>query len=298
MLRAQEHKSIRDPIRVLYALLTCALLIGWLFIIYTLQKTIDKTRRRPLRELLVEEMMYFPSGNFLRPTVIEFENIAADLVWLRAIQYYGHHLMTDKKFEWLGHIFEILTNLDHRFINAYHFGAITLAWDAREVEEAIRLLRKGMADNLLDWQLPFDVGFINFILKDDYSTAGYYFQIAGKLPNAWFITQRWAAYAYGKAKKFETARQLWIDIFNSTDNKKLQELTLKNLRKLQLDEDLNNLQTALNRFFADNRTYPKTIIELVNRGYIKNIPKEPFGGRYVIRGDKIQTTTPPKVIFQ
>ena len=78
------------------------------------------------------------SGQFVRQAAFEYRELAADLVWLRAIQYYGYHLMTDHKYEWLGHVFGILTTLDPRFIGAYHFGAMTLAWDARKPQEDYR----------------------------------------------------------------------------------------------------------------------------------------------------------------
>jgi hypothetical protein len=248
-----------------------------------LQRSIEGTFRRALRERLVEEMMYFPSGRFLKPAFIEYQELGSDVVWLRAIQYYGHHLMTDRKFEWLGHIFEILTRLDPSFIAAYHFGSITLAWDARNPKSAIELLRTGLETNPLNWQLPFDIGFIYYSLLDDYNAAGYYFLVASKLPDAWNILPRMSAFAYSRGGKREVSRQIWIDLYNQTNNQALKTLAERNLILLKVDEDIEFLQTAIRKFNKEKNKYPKNLSELVQTGYLKKLPKDPWGGSYVLK---------------
>jgi len=191
--------------------------------------------------------------------------------------------MTDRKFEWLGHIFEILTQLDPYFIGAYHFGGITLAWDAHEPYSAIALLRKGTRANPLNWQLPFDIGFIHYTLLDNYDAAGYYFLIASKLPNAWSMVSRWSAFAYAKAGKVNVSRQIWIDLYNQTDNKALKALIERNLAFLIAKEDMGILQTAVQNYRKSQGRYPTNLLELLRKGYIKNLPKDPWGGSYVLK---------------
>ncbi len=268
--------------RYLILTLLFLLVLGW-FLLYFLQQRIEKTYRRTLRERLVEEMMYFPSGKFLRPVLIEYQDLGADLVWLRAIQYYGHHLMTDRKFEWLGHIFEILTQLDPRFIAAYHFGSIIMAWDARQPKEAIALLRKGARENPLHWQIPFDIGFIYYSRLDDYDAAGYYFLVASKLPNAWNVLERMSAFAYQRGGKTEVSRQIWIDIYNRTNNQAIKNLAERNLQLLQADEDIVFLQSLVNKYRATFKKKPTSLYDLVKAGYLKYLPKDPWGGQYVLR---------------
>ena len=201
------------------------------FAIWIIQFNLDLSRHKLLRVRIVEELMYFPSGKFLKPAVIEYQTAMADLVWLRAIQYYGEHLMTDHKYEWLDHIFDILAHLDSRFTGAYHFGALILAWDARQVNEALKLLYRGISYNPLDWQLVFDAGFINYMLTKDYVTAGYYFEIASKLPETWKLTERWAAFSFEKGGAKNLAIDIWLEMYNKTEYRKLKELAERNLIK-------------------------------------------------------------------
>lgn len=98
-----------------------AVVVVWGFVgVYLLQLAIDSTSRRQ-GERLMQELAYFPSGVALREAAIEYREIVADFIWLTAIDYYGRHQETDRRYEWLGHIFEILTTLDPRFVGAYHF---------------------------------------------------------------------------------------------------------------------------------------------------------------------------------
>lgn len=205
--------------------------IGFILIWQT-QNSIDVARHKPLQVRIVEELMYFPSGKFLKPMVIEYETAMADLVWLRAVQYYGQHLITDRKFIWLDHIFDILTTLDPRFIGAYHFGSIVIAWDARQVTEALKLLNQGMTNNPLNWQLVFDAGFIHYMITKDYVSAGYYFEIASKLPETWALTERWAAFAFDRGGAKEMAIEIWQTIYQTTENRKLKEKAEQELRRL------------------------------------------------------------------
>ncbi len=277
----------------LAALLPLVLVI-WGFVgVYLLQLALDNTSRGKMREKVVQEMTYFPSGRFMRGASIEYQNLASDLVWLRAIQYYGHHLMTDSKYEWLGHVFEILTVLDPRFIGAYHFGAMTLAWDAHEPREAIGLLRKGMKANPMNWQLPFDAAFINYMLLDDYEAAGSFFAIASRLPDAWFVATRWAAVSVAKAGDFKTAREMWLDLYHGTENKKLRALVVRQLRLLKFEEMMDTLQRAVDRFRLDKGYLPGNLRELVSAGYLRRIPEEPFGGRFFLDGAEVRSSTPP-----
>lgn len=240
----------------------------------------------------MQELAYFPSGVALREVAVEYREVIADFIWLVAIDYYGRHQETDRRYDWLGHIFEILTTLSPRFIGAYHFGAITLAWDAHNPRAALQLLFTGMKANPLSWQLPFDAGFINYMLIGDYKSAAQLFRIAASLPNAWTVVSRWVPYVTAKAGDFETARQMWRDLYYSTENKKLRELIIRQLKWLKLEEGIAVIQAAVDSFWEQEKRLPVGISELVVRGYLKEVPEEPFGGKYFLDGKTVRTTTP------
>ena len=292
----EEIRPVSSPPRSpgLLARLLPVVVICWGFVgVYLLQLSIDHAGENRMREKVVQELAYFPSGKFIREASVEYSDLAADWVWLRATQYYGFHLMTDRKYEWLGHVFGILTTLDPEFVGAYHFGAITLAWDARLPAEAIAFLVKGMKANPMEWQLPFDAAFISYMVSKDYETAGALFEIASRLPNAWFVASRWAAVAVAKAGDYETAKQMWLDIYNGTENKALRSLVVRQLRNLNLNRGLDILQKAVDRFREDKGRLPTALSELVRTGYVTRIPPEPYDHEYYLEGGTVKSSTPP-----
>jgi tetratricopeptide (TPR) repeat protein len=214
------------------AILYLAIILISLVAIWNIQTYLDLSRKILLSERLMEELSYFPSGKFLKPVVIEYQSLVADLVYLRAIQYYGHHLMTDRKYIWLDHIFDILMMLDPHFIGAYDFGSIVLAWDARQINEARKLLLTALSHNPTNWKLAFNLAFIEYMLVRDYRSAGYYFEIASELPESWTITKRWAAFSFAKGCAVELAIEVWLSIYMTTENQKLKELAQKELLRL------------------------------------------------------------------
>jgi predicted transcriptional regulator len=83
-------------------------------------------------------------------------------------------------------------------------------------------------------------------------------------------------------------------MYNGTENKQLQALVLRQLQNLKLNEDIDRLQRAVDKFKEDKGRLPQSLLELVRAGYVDRIPEEdPYGGRYYLDKDKVQSTTPP-----
>lgn len=286
----------------LAALLPLVLII-WGFVgAYLIQLGIESTSRVRSGEKLLQELAYFPSGRLIREASIEYQTLAADVIWLVAINYYGHHLQTDQRYDWLGHIFQQLTVLDPAFVGAYHFGAMTLAWDARKPDSAIALLTSGMKANPMNWQLPFDAGFITFMHgrnRDERTAAlsaeraARFFAVSSRLPGAWSVVERWVPYVTAQAGNYDAAEQMWRDIYYRTENRKLRELVIRQVKNLRLDERIDRLQEGVNRFRETEGRLPRNLAEVVERGFLLEIPEEPFGGRFYLDGATVRTTTPP-----
>jgi hypothetical protein len=232
---------------------------------------------RAPREAIVRELMYFPSGRFMSAVTVGYDNLAADLVWLRAIQYYGEQRLTDLKFDYLGHIFDILTTLDKRFVNAYTFGSLLLADDANEPERALDLLDKGMRNNPHDWRIPFTKGFIYYVFLRDFCKAGSYFRMSSALEDAPDMAARFASFAFQKGGDRITAVNLWIELYERSNND-LERLTairyIKELLAEMLDEKVEEFSEKFGR-------YPRDLTELKDAGLVRRIPVPPDGDAFV-----------------
>lgn len=247
--------------------------------VYSVQTEIDRMRGG---HHLLEELAYFPSGKFVKQAVLGYDHIAADLVWLRAIQYFGQHRLTDLKFEHLSHILDILTTLDPKFIHAYTFGALLLMDYAKGPQEARTLLEKGMRENPDRWEIPFTTGFIHYVFLKQLPEAGEYFLKAAKLPDAPEACLRFAGFVYRKAGERKMALRLWTDLYNSSRNQVEKETALRYINKLTMEKHVELIEKAIEEYRNTYHVYPPSLKELVARGLLSEIPKDPYGGHYYL----------------
>jgi hypothetical protein len=179
-----------------------------------------------------EELMYFPSGRFLKEASLGHEMLVADMAWLRAIQYYGKHRQTDQDYSMAAHIFDVVTTLDPRFRNAYLFGALVLAQDANEVDKGIELLHRGMSHLPGDWLLPFEAGFIYYICSADMPQAHRWFMEAAARPGHPESVERFAAFTADRSGDPRKALQLWLQLYECTENDYVRQMAEERVKEL------------------------------------------------------------------
>ena len=184
-----------------------------------------------LRPQLAEELLYYPSGFMVRQASLGYETAAADLAWLRAIQYYGGHRMTDQKFDHIGHLMHVITELDPRFIQPYVFGAFVMAQEQRQPERGLALLHRGMRANPDSWELAFKTGFLHYVCTKDYAAAARFFTRSARLPGHADYAERFAAWTNQRAGNIGIAILLWREIL-ATGNEYMQEVARRELRRL------------------------------------------------------------------
>ncbi|HET9951057.1 MAG TPA: hypothetical protein VFS09_04610 [Candidatus Eisenbacteria bacterium] len=185
----------------------------------------------------VDELLYYPSGVWVRQSALGYETVAADLAWLRGIQYYGEHRLSDQRYDMIGHVMEIVSELDPRFIQPYVFGGFTLAQELKQPERGLALLERGMRANPGNWRLAFEVGFLHYVCRHDYAAAGRYFALASRMPDCPDYVARFAAWSNQRAGNTEMAILLWKRV-EATGNKYMREVARRELARLQGPEGL------------------------------------------------------------
>jgi TPR repeat protein len=183
----------------------------------------------------LEELSYYPSGRHLLPMTLGHASTAADLAWLRAVQYYGEHRSTDNRFVRMGHVFDILTSLDPGFLPAYEFGAFSLAQEGFDFPAAEQLMKKGLAANPTSGALAFQLGFLYFVRPGgrDLAHASEYFEQAARQADAPPQSMRFAAYARQNAGDLSVAYELWADIDRTTGNRCLRDMARLEMERIR-----------------------------------------------------------------
>jgi hypothetical protein len=161
-----------------------------------------------------------------------YETAAADLAWLRAIQYYGEHRLSDQKYDRIGQLMRIVTELDPRFIQPYVFGAFVTAQEVRQPERGLDLLERGLRANPDNWELAFKIGFLHYVCTHDYPAAARYFTWAARMPGHADYVERFAAFAHERSGNTGVAILLWKEIL-ANGNKYMQEVASRELRRLE-----------------------------------------------------------------
>jgi hypothetical protein len=183
----------------------------------------------------LEELAYYPSGQHVRPATLGHAESAADLAWLRAIQYYGEHRKTDNRFDHLYHVFDILTTLAPRFESAYVFGAFALAQEGRNFAHAEALMRKGLDRNPRSGRLAFELGFLYYVKPNgrDLARAAEAFDLASRLPGQPEVARRFAAFCHQNTGSLAVAYALWQQVRETSENAYMREIAEKEMERIR-----------------------------------------------------------------
>jgi len=179
-----------------------------------------------------EESYYQIPAEQLRPLLLGYDLIAADIFWLETIQYLGRHLLGDQKFPYLYPRLLRIVSLDPHFVDVYRLGALFLAYSAGQVDEAIRLLKRGAALNPDRWEPAHDLGILYYLGKKDYPQALYWLERADGLPGRPDYVSRFVARLYASTGQREVAMEMWISIYHQTNLSWVRDIARRELRKL------------------------------------------------------------------
>ncbi len=182
-----------------------------------------------------EELAYYPSGLALKPAALGHAETAADLAWLRAVQYYGEHRKSDVRFVRLGHVFDIVTSLAPGFVAPYVFGAFAMAQEGRDFQGAEQLMEKGIEKNPTSGRLAFELGFLYYVRPGgrDLARAGEYFERAARLPGGPPTAARFAAFARQNSGDLVVALQLWSQVRATTTNDYLRDIATREIDRIE-----------------------------------------------------------------
>ena len=206
----------------------------------------------------LEELSYYPSGLKLRAAAFGHDEAAADLAWLRAVQYYGEHRSTDGRFARMPHVFDILTSLSPRFLSPHVFGAFAMAQEGGDFAGAEKLMRKGLEANPRSGRLAFELGFLYYVRPGgrDLRQAAEYFEQAARQKDAPPASARFAAFARQHAGDLRVAYELWSAVQRESPNRYLREIAGRNLERIREALERGRRDLAVKRL-----TTPRVLIQ-------------------------------------
>ncbi len=239
-------------------------------------------RQRPAM-VRAAELAYLPKGEYLRVAVLGYRQMAADLIWLKAVQHFGERKQTTEGYLWAYHAVDVLTDVDPKFSFAYQAAGIVLGVWANLPRESIALLTKGMRHNPEVWQLPFYVGYDYFYEVHDPVQAAKYLRIASELPGAPAYLPKLAARMTVEAGDPDAALEFLQRLYQQLQDERLRESLVQRMKEVVAERDIRFLEEGVRRYKSRYGKRPANLNDLVTKGIIQQIPEEPLGGVYELK---------------
>jgi hypothetical protein len=217
-------------------------------------------------------------------------SFAADLTFLEAIQVHGARKLVQPPAEALRDdraLFRLLTytsDLDEKFRGAYRFAGNALPrHDGNKVYgvfNAALLLQKGVRERPDDWQIPFQLGFLQSFYLGDMTNASKNIAMAAKVPGAPGYLGLLATRLAADAGNVETAQAMAETMAAQATEEQSQKEWQERLLDLAMERGLNTIDAAAARYKQREGKWPADVAALLHSGDLKALPDEPRGGKY------------------
>lgn len=237
---------------------------------------------------------YVMPSKFSRVFALGYDGLLADYLTLKAMTFFGERVMHQQAmrpedWDYLEAMLKTVTDLDPYFRDPYMLAEGLLAWEARRIEVVNRLLEKAWNHHPEFWEFPFYIGFNYFYFLDEPGIASDYLMEASRLPGSPNFLPGLAARLTVDASQTRMGIVFLKGLMAQTEDKALKSRYRKRLRAL---ESIALLENAVQRYKENENGVPEKVQRLLEKGYIDEIPPEPYGGQwYIDAGGKIRSTS-------
>jgi hypothetical protein len=253
------------------------------------------------------DAVYITSGTAIRRLSGAYNALAADVYWIRAIQYYGGAkrrlaegppvpepppmlaAVDSSEYEQLYTLLDITTTLDPLFEIAYRFGAVFLAEaypeGAGRSDLAVKLLEKGLAAQPDKWEYMEDIGFVYYWYEHDYQQASAWFDRASNLPGAPVWLKGLAATTLVRGGDRESSRTMWEAIRQSSEVEWMRTTAERLLIQLDTLDQIDAIQARVDEFGRVSGARPGDWATVVRARVFPGVPVDPSGTPYELTDD-------------
>ena len=250
-------------------LLSC---VGWL------QGELDRRQDRIVVQ--IEGLAQLPKGEYLKPALLGYHHLGADILWLRLLQVIGKKRNSEDEYEWIYHALDVVTTLDPQYAYAYYAGGVILGDLANRPDLSNRLLERGVKANPDEWNIPFLLGYNHYFLLGDPAKGAQYIMQAASLPGGPSYLPGLATRMAAEAGSPETALAFLEARLRETQDPEMRESLAKRMKEVIIERDLHILESAVEVYRRQHGALPATLTDLVATGILHTLPQESFGGDY------------------
>lgn len=267
--------------------------LGLLTFIVFLQRNLDL--RIDAHAAKIEELAQLPRGEYLKPAMLGYHHLGADILWLRLLQTLGKRKTTGDENVWMYHALDVITTLDPQYAYAYYVGGVVLTSYANRVDLSNRLLEKGHRENPREWNLPFLLGYNHYFVLGDARKGAEYIGQAARTSGAPDFLPGLATRMHAEAGNPEVALQFLEALWKENPDLVVREKLEVRAKEVLIERDLRIIEQAIRHYHNDHHAFPLSLADLVSQKYLERLPEEPFGGIYLLdsRTGHVTSSTHP-----
>ena len=266
-----------------------------------------------------EATVYITSPAAVRRISVAYPTLAADLYWIRALQYYGgtkRRLASEPRqlmpppalsadpaagYPLLYPLLDLTTSLDPLFNVAYRFGAVFLAepypGGPGRPDLALALLDKGLRHRADKWEYMMDAGFVHYWFTHDYHAAADAFDRASQVTGAPWWLRSLAATTLAQGGDRRSSRQMWTAIRESAEIDWLRTDAERRLLQLRALDEIDEIQRRLDAYHARTPSAELTWAALARAGVVPGPLVDPSGTAYEVTPEGRVRLSSSSVLF-
>lgn len=253
-----------------------------------------KTDNISRKKIPGSSIIYIPSGQYLKFATFGNSSLLADMIYVWAIQYYSDYTIPDM-YEYLDHIFSIINELDPSYLDPYDIGAVIAAYEAEDLDLALKILDRGLEKNPEQWLFPYMAAHYAQMIKKDHKLAQEYYKKAMNIEEVPPIVERLYANAIFKSMDYKRALQTWLEIYKTAKDERIKKIASNHLYNLTTTIDIQKINEAIEKFKESYGRNPMELSQLVRAGFLDSLPKDLDGKEYIYdsRTGEVKTPTIP-----
>jgi hypothetical protein len=253
--------------------------------------------RKPVAHGATDEAPLFPP-EVSRPFSFGMRSLVADVAFLQAIQVHGGRKsnvaaadpQTAADDRALFRLLDYATEVDPKFCGAYRYAGSAIPRHTSDgkvtgVVSTEQLLRRGVRECPDDWRISFMLGFIESFYLGKMDAAASAMAEAARHPDApryvGFLATRLAA----DAGAVDLGEQLAAAMEAQATEDETREAWHERLLDLRMERHLREIQAAADRYRKREGKPARTVQALVAAGDLRELPREPHGGHYLLKPD-------------
>jgi len=249
---------------------------------------------------IINKVGYIPEAEILKITTGDQRYLISEWAVFKVMLYFGGMVDKDNnklnlppEYSNMARMLSNAVRLDPYNMDAYYLSQAAFVWDVKGAARDVNnMLIYGMRYRTWDFYLPFFAGFNAAYFLHDYRSAADFMKKAAELSGDPLFANLTARYFHEAGRT-----ELGILFIDSMEQGAKDAKVKKSFRiRKEALQGAQIIAAAAARFKEELKSQPASVEDLVRKGYLQRVPKDPYGGKFYLT-DKGNVESTSKFAF-